>query len=49
MKLIKPILQKEISFKERSVKVTEGTVFAQAEFQNLMKKKLAFPVKLFHL
>ena len=49
MKLNKPLQKAKVEIRTETLKFKEINDFTGAEFQKLKQRKLAIPVKLFHL
>ena len=49
MKLNKPLQKAKVEIRTESLKLKEISDFTGSEFQKLKQRKLAIPVKLFHL
>lgn len=49
MNLVNPMRKAKVTLKKTALRTVGESAFAQSEFQNLAKKKLTIPVKLFHL
>ncbi|OGK18893.1 hypothetical protein A3G67_01675 [Candidatus Roizmanbacteria bacterium RIFCSPLOWO2_12_FULL_40_12] len=49
MKLNKPLQKAKVMIGSKELKTDEAAAFAASEFQQLKRRKLSIPVKLFHL
>ncbi len=49
MNLTNPMRKAKVTLKKNVLRSVGESAFAKSEFQNLAKKKLSIPVKLFHL